>query len=1246
MGHVDDFLNRLAQHAQAQKDRIDPGQANDPVAAAKWVVNMFLQPSRAALDTVGLGLEGSAKLGNYAAGEATLGIAQAQLAAQRSGVLGMDPNDPHTARQNAIAQSIVDQGAAHPQAALDAARNSGDRTTSWLAGALAMGMDPSNLIPLPVGGKLRAGEEAARAARASASFGGSAEGQALRGLLDGFGPGAAIENYTPEEIAKFSSGPAVEKALATSQMQPALEDILAKAPGGGTVPGPDPYADAIKRLTAKPDLEAIFRRADAVKNLPDLNAGVDQAQAGLDQATRLYKDVQGQKLAAVNDVKAQFDGGGGRVSKWSPEQLQVIQADPEVSRLSQMIDSLKQSNASGPTAISSVSGQAVTQKSQSLKGLGFQLSAARKKALTKAGLPTEGQTASLLDPLVEEAKTAVTALNPDGPRRGETFSEFLRPHHALVAQVKADQKNAVGEIRNALMGGGDSPTTPQEAAALSATPETLPAGDLRGELPGELNARYNQLPGGPGGDVTPTKWLDPDPKVQAALDLDPRSPRNALNNLANSELDPATGQPVATSRPGWFKTDFDPTQVPNNPIAQEATAVANPVKAQDDSNPLAEGHYLGHMLDMFKTVAEQGWTANKASFSQPWKKLGLQDVAGLWAGVNVDSFKNLFSDKLFSHFVLANEGIAARAMTSNEKLMAYRIAQGETKPWLLMGRVGDYAERLGLNVEDPKFAKTFADNLGASMYELEADTAAHLDEMNGIQKAIGGTLLQMSSPTRAVTSLLTAPFNLVITMRHHMFHVFDNVFHTSARVAAFDDAFLPLLENSAKDFLGRAEAEGLDVSPLRGMAMTDVTDKAGGVLASEGFFSPEKVREVLGDRYAAEWQATVDYAFQKGFERSKEVMGNYQLDGALGNAEKMVRKFVPFMSWAWRAFPRAGKYALQHPAVTIGLLHLLAVDRQMAQAEGRPGYQVGTIGINKDTPFVGLLASTFTPEQEATVRLNPLALFSPLGGGALSLGMDDGNPPENVYQQATKALDVVGGSFNPLIQTAAYVTGADYKAPGNASRYSPIDQYLGNATGVAEVPTIQGPLRGARKAVTSVLPAGTQADNYDPVEAKAKELVYEETGQPLEALGPNSQYAKEIATKTGIYKRAEADYLKGGAIRASVNAASPASLTATTTTTEARRAAGDPPFSYNDLQAAKDQGLVQVVKLMQAANDQFYAANPAAAVNRDAPKATGPGSSTDPRVAAWESEHVALKKLAPNSYALALKDYKSTLGIR
>jgi hypothetical protein len=215
MGHVDDFLNRLAQHAQAQKDRIDPGQANDPVAAAKWVVNMFLQPSRAALDTVGLGLEGSAKLGNYAAGEATLGIAQAQLAAQRSGVLGMDPNDPHTARQNAIAQSIVDQGAAHPQAALDAARNSGDRTTSWLAGALAMSLDPSNLIPLPVGGKLRAGEEAARAARRSATFGGSAEGQALRGFLDGFGPGAAIENYTPEEIAKFSGGPAVEKALAS-----------------------------------------------------------------------------------------------------------------------------------------------------------------------------------------------------------------------------------------------------------------------------------------------------------------------------------------------------------------------------------------------------------------------------------------------------------------------------------------------------------------------------------------------------------------------------------------------------------------------------------------------------------------------------------------------------------------------------------------------------------------------------------------------------------------------------------------------------------------------------------------------------------------------------------------------------------------------------------------------------------------------------------------------------------------------
>lgn len=1174
MGHVDDFLNRLAQHAQAQKGRIDPGQANDPVAAARWVVNMFLQPSRSALDTVGLGLEGTAKLGNYAAGETGLGISAVQAATG-------DPNHPATI----AAKKALQVGPAHPQEALDILRNSGDTPSSWLYGALAASMDPSNLIPLPVGGKLRAGEEAARAARAS---------------------------------AKFSDLPLHGPALPEGAT--AFVDHLAQSVGDQAPPAADPYAEVIARLTAKPDLEAIFRRADAAKNLPDLNAGVDQAQTGLDQATTLYKDVQGQKLAAVNDVKAQFDGGSGRVSKWSPEQLQVIQADPEVSRLSQMIDSLKQSNASGPTAISSVSGQAVTQKSQSLKGLGFQLSAARKKALAKAGLPTEGQTASLLDPLVEEAKTAVTALNPGGPQRGETFSEFLRPHRALVARAKADQENAVGEIRNALMGGGDSPITPQEATALSQPADQAP------NALSELNDQFNQLPGGPEHGVA--------------------APGTAtLPQLPGAELDPATGQPVATSRPGWFKQDFDPAQVPANPLAHEAAEVANPVMAQDGSNPLA-GPQVGHMFDLIKTAMAQGWAKNTASFSQPWKKMGLQDVAGVWAGTNIETGKNLINDILFSRWVLLNEDIAQRAMTSNEKLMAYRISTGETKPHLLFGRLGDYMERLGLDVNDPKLVEGVRKQLGASMFEIEADTAAHLDEINGLQKALVGTGLQMASPSRAVTSLITAPANLLMTMRHHVFHVINNVTHTSARVAAFEDAFLPLIENSAKDMLARAEAEGLDTAALRGKSLTDVTDKAGAVLATDGFFGPESVREVLGDRYAAEWQATVDHAFQAGFDRSKQVLGNYQLDGKLGQAEKMIRKFVPFMSWAWRAYPRTAKYALQHPAVTVALLHLVQVDREMAKAEGRPAYQVGTISINKDTPVVGLLASVFTPEQEATARLNPLALFSPVGGEALGLGMDDGSQPENAYQGATRALGVVGASPNPLIQTGAYVVGADYKAPANASRYSPIDQYLGNETGVAEVPTIQGPLRGARKAVTSVLPAGTQADNYDPVEAKAKELVYEETGQPLEALGPDSRYAKEIAAKTGIYKRAEADYLKGGAIRASVNSVAPVSVTTTTATTEARRAAGAPPFSYDDLQAAKDQGLAQVVKLMQAANDQFYAANPAAAVNRDAPKATGPGSNTDPRVAAWEAEHVALKKLAPNSYALALKDYKSTLGTR
>jgi hypothetical protein len=140
---VTDFLDRFAQHIDAQKQRLDPHQ--NPLT---FVANAFLQPARGALDTVGLGLEGTARLGEYAAGETLLPLAGIQVAGANAGLPGFDPNS--TATQ--ASQAALDQGPLHPRAALDAVRNGPDSLAAWLAGGLAMAEDPANLIGLPAQG--------------------------------------------------------------------------------------------------------------------------------------------------------------------------------------------------------------------------------------------------------------------------------------------------------------------------------------------------------------------------------------------------------------------------------------------------------------------------------------------------------------------------------------------------------------------------------------------------------------------------------------------------------------------------------------------------------------------------------------------------------------------------------------------------------------------------------------------------------------------------------------------------------------------------------------------------------------------------------------------------------------------------------------------------------------------------------------------------------------------------------------
>jgi hypothetical protein len=1255
------FLQRLTEHIQAQRQRMDPSKANNPVEAAKFLVGAFLAPSRMALDTVGLGLEGTHKLGNYAAGETGLGISAVQAA------IG-DPNHPATI----AAKQALALGPAHPQAALDTLRNSGDPLSSWLYGGLAMAYDPANIIPLPLGHARQAENVAAQAAR-------------------------KVARATPSEEFLNATAQALRDSTQAARAK------VAEALPQQTIPIA-PSADvatALAQLTAKEPIDAVLQRGDAAFqmaiNPPRPSGAVDEAQRYLADARQAYRDASVARDKAVRPVARDILGPALRRGD-----IKALRENPTPEYLAAVEEAKNNALKPGPgyprrgqtyadylQPYRDYLNRVRTEEDNALAELRGKLTATQPAPITPAQ-------AALLSQPADTAPNALSELNarfnklPGGPEA--PGGPVLQPGEVLDPGT-----------------GQAVPTTAQPAAlepdvTLPPPPldpgATLAPGTVGKSAEGRARTLFEQMMTdlGPTDDpVAFTAKLRVAQRHLAGLGYDMMD-ENAKLPFANGPV--FTPEEAANAMAIKFGRPLPhPDYVRPKDVATEAKAIASPTVALDGSVPQQEPGYMGHMWDFIKTAlagnrglpattaplepeqaqsylaamrgvagaAIKGGKAEMAAANaRPWQKFSLKGLASVWAGVNVETPKNaLILDPVFTRWVLSNEGIKKRYIMQQEKVLAYRLQVGEQNPLALLGNAGDWLQMLGKGVGDESTMKLYAraaaakapedaakltaqaeeaqyrwmkTQLGTSGFDLEAENAANLSDLNTMQQALYGLATQLASPTRAVTGLLTAPANLLIPFRSKAFRIVNNVTHTAARVAAFEDAFLPFLQNSAKDLLQRAAAEGKDVSLLQGRGFA----RAGEQLATDGFFTPKEVTSMLGERYGAEWGRMVQQAFETGFDNSKRILGNYQLGGTLGKAESLVRKFVPFMSWSWRAYPRVAKYALAHPALSVALLHLYAADRAQAEAEGRPAYQVGTVAINKDTPLVGLLASVFTPEQEATVRLNPLSLFSPVSGELAGLGMDTGNPPENVYQQATQGLAVAGGSFNPLIQTAAYLTGADYKAPGNASRYAPIDQYLGNQTGL-EVPTIQGPLRAARKAITGALPAGAQPDTYDPVEAKAKELVFELTGKPLEDAA-NKQYALDIQQKTGIYKVAEQDYLQGGALRAAANAVSPASLTTTTATTEQRRAAGQPPFSYDDIKLAQQQNLPALVKAMNAANDAFYAQNPAAAVNRNAPLTAQ--DKQDPRLTAWEAQHATLQRLAPKSYALALRDYKATIGIR
>lgn len=683
-----------------------------------------------------------------------------------------------------------------------------------------------------------------------------------------------------------------------------------------------------------------------------------------------------------------------------------------------------------------------------------------------------------------------------------------------------------------------------------------------------------------------------------------------INDVLNPQMEAAqAGIPVDNAGAQLVGIgEAAPAGAPDSPQAIKQAVddlgrvINTPPPASRNIVPDATRGFTTRMSDLLGTALKAGVAEQKAAMGRDGVLINFSQLASIWKGQAVQTVRNIFMDEAFGRVISWDAGIRQAQINQSKDWLIKRLSEaggqgslGESNPLLMLGDVSDLLAANGLGGKlKPKEIKAILDNIGISPLDAETDNIKNLSAM---QQLLGNTAVGLANPLRSSVGLLAMPLGYLAPMRQRMFHIVNTVTHMATKGEAFEQGYLPFVENSAKELFRLAEAEGKDVSALRGFGIVDKLGiNADGMLLHEGAFSPEAVRMVLGDRYATEWQTMLDQALQAGYARANEVFGNYAARGAL---EKQINKFVPFMAWSWRAYPRVAKMVLAHPAITAGVLQLYEAELQQAKQQHLPGYLATTVGFNKDTPIIGTLARVFSPDQEASVHINPIALFTPVPSEGLAAltgdGTDTGSDNQTLYQQVKGIAGIAGLSPNPLIQAGAYATGQDYQTPSPLSRYANIDQ-MWNDLGIPSPvgPSIAyGPLHAARKAFTG------QPDNYDPIVNKAKELVFEDTGHPLS--DPRNRFiAAAIANGDSPYlTRAEKIVDVGGAGRTAFNAISPESVSVRSDTTAARQAEGQPPFSYDEIQQMKAISPATAA-MMQETVDKWYLQHPAAAVNKNA----------------------------------------------
>lgn len=643
------------------------------------------------------------------------------------------------------------------------------------------------------------------------------------------------------------------------------------------------------------------------------------------------------------------------------------------------------------------------------------------------------------------------------------------------------------------------------------------------------------------------------------------------------------------------------------------------------------------MLDpeMHADALAAGWKRFQASRSNTGVK-GLKEgwdaFWGQWRSQIVNTLKQLPQDALTRKFT--NWGIAEKE---------FGLAPDAIRRWQGILRREQAAGVTGLS--NPVVAKLRALGLTDELADLESvygvDLGGSLDdsrkEFGGLGRTLAGAAIGLGAGVKRanpITVATGAARGYAAPFVDGYIRFLNGIQHDAHRFALAEAALDRDIPQLADNFLDELAGRGVDVTALR---------------ARGGYFSGAEVAAIAGRQAGQDWQALAQTTVRKQGDRIAHLAGDFRKSSETA-AERTISKAVPFARWQIRYTPVLAEVAARHPRATAVAVGASVQGAQQAEEENLKGYQAGTIPLTDETPLVGPLVRARLGGQKGTVRLNPLGAVFPYGADTLA----GEELPEDAtgYQKVANVAGRAGFMPNPLVQSLAYVTGQDYKAPGALSRTSGIEGLadippvllraylrskgqhdLADTIPDLAIPSGRALLDAGRDLLSPV--TGASSSDSDPTIRRYAELVMDKTGKPLSDPSNRGYLTRAGDNTEPLWEQAVLQSRLQGAAGNATGLVSPVQTMAQTEEAVAAQRAGKLPLS--DYQISQLPGAQQAgARLI---NSRAIADNPAIATYRN----ISGKARRDQLINQWKEEHARLKRLSPRIYAERLKAYVESL---